>query len=44
MSTALLAKTINLPAPISSLDAYIQSVNSIPMLSVEKEQELAREL
>lgn len=44
MTAALLAKTVNLPVPLSSLDAYIQSVNTIPMLSVEEEQSLARQL
>ena len=44
MSTALLAKNVNLPAPLSSLEAYIQSVNNIPMLSAEEEQSLAQRL
>ncbi|WP_297919685.1 RNA polymerase sigma factor RpoH [Metallibacterium sp.] len=32
-----------LPSPVGSLDAYIGTVHRIPMLSVEDEQELARE-
>ena len=44
MSTALLAKSVNLPAPLSSLEAYIQTVNNIPMLSAEEEQSLAQRL
>jgi RNA polymerase sigma-32 factor len=36
--------TLNLPIPsaVGSLDQYVQSVNRFPMLSVEREQELAR--
>jgi len=44
MSTALLAKSINLPAPINSLESYIQAVNAIPMLSAEQERNLAVQL
>jgi RNA polymerase sigma-32 factor len=36
-----LAVPINLPLPAGSLDAYIQSVNRIPMLSAAEERELA---
>ena len=43
MSTALVPK-MNLPVVADSLDAYIQQVNAIPLLSDEQEQELARRL
>jgi RNA polymerase sigma-32 factor len=38
------AKSLNLPVPsaVGSLDQYVQVVNRFPMLSVEREQELAR--
>ncbi|MGB8433444.1 MAG: RNA polymerase sigma factor RpoH [Burkholderiales bacterium] len=38
------AKGLNLPVPsaVGSLDQYVQVVNRFPMLSVEREQELAR--
>ena len=38
------AKTLNLPVPsaVGSLDQYVQVVNRFPMLSAEREQELAR--
>ncbi len=38
------ANTLNLPVPsaVGSLDQYVQVVNRFPMLSVEREQELAR--
>ena len=38
--------SISLPAlpPISSLEAYVQAVNAIPMLTLEREQELGRRL
>ncbi|MBK6980769.1 MAG: RNA polymerase sigma factor RpoH [Betaproteobacteria bacterium] len=38
--------SMTLPAlsPVSSLEAYIQAVNAIPLLSVEREQELGRRL
>jgi len=38
------ATTLNLPIPsaVGSLDQYVQTVNRFPMLSVEREQELAR--
>jgi RNA polymerase sigma-32 factor len=36
-----LAVPMSLPLPAGSLDAYIQSVNRIPMLSAEEERELA---
>jgi RNA polymerase sigma-32 factor len=37
-----LVAPIALPLPAGSLDAYIQSVNRIPMLSAEEERELAQ--
>jgi len=40
MTAAL--QTIDMSLPIGSLDAYIQRVNSLPMLSLEEEQELAK--
>jgi len=38
------ANTLNLPVPsaVGSLDQYVQMVNRFPMLSAEREQELAR--
>jgi RNA polymerase sigma-32 factor len=44
MTTALVPRLQNLPAPVDSLDSYIQAVNQVPMLSTEEEQELARRL
>jgi RNA polymerase sigma-32 factor len=46
MSTALIAnaRSLALAGPIGSLDAYIQAVNSIPVLSQRDEQKLARRL
>jgi RNA polymerase sigma-32 factor len=38
------SKSMHLPAPVDSLDSYLQAVNSIPMLSAEDEQELALRL
>lgn len=45
MSTAIASehKTLMLTGPVGSLDAYIQAVSSIPVLSKEEEQSLARE-
>ncbi len=37
-------KSMKLPAPLDSLDSYIQAANSIAMLSAEEEQELALRL
>ncbi len=44
MSTALVpnARTLALAGPLGSLDAYIQAVNAIPVLSPAEEQRLAR--
>jgi RNA polymerase sigma-32 factor len=36
--------TLPIPSPISSLESYIQAVNAIPLLSVEREVELGRRL
>ncbi len=41
MSKALTQSHFLVPAGTGSLDAYIQEVNKIPMLSLEEEQELA---
>jgi len=43
MSRALATRSWTLPSPVGSLDAYIGTVHRIPMLSIEDEQELARE-
>ncbi len=39
--TSLALRTL---PPVSSLEAYIQAVNAVPMLTVEREQELGRQL
>ncbi len=44
MNTALVAKSMNLPLLVDSLDSYIQTVNRLPTLSAEEEQDLARRL
>ena len=36
--------TLPIPSPISSLEGYVQAVNAIPLLSVEREVELGRRL
>ncbi|MDX1460491.1 MAG: RNA polymerase sigma factor RpoH [Xanthomonadales bacterium] len=41
MSKALVPSHLMVPAGTGSLDAYIQEVNKIPMLSLEEERELA---
>ena len=41
MSQALSLQHLNLSAPGADLDAYLRSVNSIPVLSAEEEKELA---
>ncbi|MFI4954501.1 MAG: RNA polymerase sigma factor RpoH [Gammaproteobacteria bacterium] len=43
MSTALSLTSMSLPSPLSSIDAYVQRVNQIPVLTVEEEQRLATE-
>ena len=42
MTTATLQ--MNLPMPVGSLENYIQTVNRLPMLSLEDEQRLAKRL
>ncbi len=44
MTHALVAAHGQFPAPTDSLDAYIQAVNSIPVLAAEEEHELAHRL
>ena len=39
----LSCRNLPVPSPLGSLDAYIHAVNQIPVLSVEHEQELARQ-
>ena len=41
MNKALVPSHLLVPAGTGSLDAYIQEVNKIPMLSLEEEQDLA---
>ena len=41
MSKALVPSHLLVPAGTGSLDAYIQEVNKIPMLTLEEEQDLA---
>ena len=43
-TTALVPRLPNLPAPVDSLDGYLQAINQAPMLSAEEEQELAQRL
>lgn len=43
MNTALVANNLPVPSALGSLDAYITAVNRIPVLSVDDEQQLARE-
>ncbi len=42
MSTQLVPSHLLVPAGTGSLDAYIQEVNKIPILTLEEEQDLAR--
>lgn len=44
MTTALVPHLQHLPAPVDSLESYIQAVNQVPVLSAEEEQNLARRL
>ena len=46
MNNALISKnlSITLPQPVGSLDAYVQAVSKIPVLSAEEERELATRL
>ncbi len=41
MNQALVANNLPIPSALGSLDAYIGTVNRIPVLTVEEEQELA---
>ena len=41
MSTALVPSHLMTPAGTGNLDAYIQEVYKVPMLTLEEEQELA---
>jgi RNA polymerase sigma-32 factor len=43
-TTALVPRVDHLPILVGSLDSYIQTVNRVPMLSTEEEQELAQQL
>ena len=43
-TTALVPRLDHLPAPVDSLESYIQAVSRAPMLSAEEEQELAQRL
>ena len=38
------ATSIQLPVPVGSLESYIQAVSRIPIMTVEQERELAKEL
>ncbi len=42
MSTQLVPSHLMVPAGTGSLDAYIQEVNKVPILTLEEEQDLAR--
>ncbi len=42
MTTALISNSLPIPSALGSLDAYISAVNSVPVLTVEEEQALAR--
>lgn len=42
MSTELVPSHLMVPAGTGSLDAYIQEVNKVPILTLEQEQDLAR--
>jgi len=44
MSTALIANSLPIPSALGSLDAYIHAVNRVPVLTVDEEQALARQL
>jgi RNA polymerase sigma-32 factor len=43
MSQALITHNLPIPSALGSLDAYISSVNRIPVLSPDDEQALARQ-
>jgi len=42
--TSMTSMTLPALPPVSSLEAYVQAVNRIPMLTLEKELELGRRL
>ena len=42
MSNTLVASNFPVPSPLGSLDAYVNAVHQIPMLTQEEEQDLAR--
>ncbi len=42
MSTALVANNLPIPSALGSVDAYINAVHQIPVLTLEEEQALAR--
>jgi RNA polymerase sigma-32 factor len=44
LSTGLIANSLPIPSALGSLDAYIHAVNRVPVLTVEEEQALARQL
>jgi RNA polymerase sigma-32 factor len=44
MSTALVPNALNLPVGVNSIDAYVQVVNRIPVLSIDLERALAERL
>jgi len=41
-ASALVANNLPIPSPIGSLDAYVNAVHQIPVLTLEEEQALAR--
>ena len=43
MSKELVPSHLMVPASTGSLDAYIQGVNKVPILTLEEEQSLARQ-
>ena len=46
MTTAVakMNQDLILAGPVGSLDAYIQAVNTVPLLTVEEERDLAQRL
>jgi RNA polymerase sigma-32 factor len=44
MSNTLIARSLQIPSAVGSLDAYIHGVNQVPVLDAVEEQRLAREL
>src|SRR5512135_2131430 len=43
MSTAVIANNLPIPSALGSLDAYVNAVHQIPVLTLEEEQALARQ-